>query len=101
MGYEVQIEDLRSSAQAARDALDVVEDTKAPDDLRGIAAAIPGASAASLVETVATGWEADVRSWVRGARRYAEGLESAATQYETDDAAARAAFTPAGPNQPR
>ncbi len=42
-----------------------------------------------------------MRAWVRGARRYAEGLESAATQYETDDAAARAAFTPAGPNPPR
>lgn len=101
MAYEVQLEDLRTSAQAARDALDLVEDTTAPDDLRGITSGIPGASAVSLVGTVATGWESDVAAWVRRARRYAEGLESAADRYAADDAAAREAFTPVSRNQPR
>ncbi len=77
------------------------EGTTAPEDLRGITSGIPGASAVALVGTVATGWETDVAAWVRRARRYAEGLESAADRYAADDAAAREAFTPVSRNQPR
>lgn len=94
MAFEVELEDLRTSAQAARDALRVVEDTTAPEDLRGITSGMPGASAVSLVGTVATGWESDITAWVTGARGYADGLDSARTRYEADDEAARRAFTP-------
>lgn len=102
MGYEVQVQDLRDSADAARQAATLVRDTTAPDDLRSAGAALPGAEAVQLVEAVATSWQDSVQAWVRSARRYARGLETAADRYEADDDAAHHAFTgPGGPPRPR
>ncbi|WP_299446432.1 hypothetical protein [uncultured Phycicoccus sp.] len=103
MGFEVQVQDLRDSADAAREAAAVVRGTDAPEALRGARAGMPGADAVPLVEAVADSWEDAVQEWVRSARRYARGLDTAADRYEADDAAARQAFTggPGGPHRPR
>ena len=92
MGFEVEIEDLRTSADAARDALRAARDVSAPGDLRGIRPAVPGAAAAAVAASVADGWEEDVAAWVRAARRYARHLDACADRYAADDALATAAF---------
>lgn len=101
MGFEVQVQALRDDAAAAREALRVVRECRAPQDLRGTRPGMPGADAATLVDSVAAGWEEEVADWVAAAHRYARGLDAAADRYEADDEAARAAFAARPPGGAR
>ena len=95
MAHEVEITDLRDSAKAAREAAADVEKVKPGEALTGAKAAIPGATSRATIDQVVTEWRTELGDWVKAARGYASTLETNATQYENDDAAASAAFAPA------
>lgn len=92
MAYEVEIKDLRDSAKAAREAAGDVDKVKPGEALSGGKAAIPGATSRATIDQVATEWATELSDWAKAARGYASTLETNATQYEKDDAAATAAF---------
>ncbi|MFC7487419.1 hypothetical protein ACOCJ7_19185 [Knoellia sp. CPCC 206453] len=96
MSYDVAIKDLRDSAKAARSAATQIGKVSPGDALTGAKAAIPGASSVSALQRVSSGWTTELADWARAAKAYGENLDTNATQYELDDAAAREAFAPAG-----
>lgn len=96
MAYEVEIKDLRDSADAARSAARQLEGYKPGKDLKGAAAGMPGAVSVATMTRVASDWSTELTSWAKAARGYGTTLDSNATQYELDDEAARAAFAPVG-----
>ena len=95
MSHEVEITDLRDSAKAARDAAVDVEKVKPGEALSGAKSAIPGSTSRATIDHVVSDWGTEFTAWVKAARGYATTLETNATQYENDEAAAKAAFAPA------
>ena len=93
MGFEVQIADLRDSADAARQVANQVSGSGAGRALTVASPAMPGAACVAQMEAVASMWRREVRSWSQVARDYAAGLDRNADNYETSDEAAREAFS--------
>lgn len=100
MSFEVEIKDLRDSAKAARESATAVAKVTPGTDLTAAKSAMPGASCLATMDAVAGDWFTELGDWVKAARGYAESLETNATQYESDDAAARTVFTASGPGAP-
>ncbi|MFW5468527.1 hypothetical protein ACOCJ4_00610 [Knoellia sp. CPCC 206435] len=96
MTYEVEIGDLRDSAEAARSAVSQLARLTPGSDLTGAGAGIPGAASVAVMARVSSDWTTELSDWVEAARGYASTLDANATQYELDDEAARAAFGPLG-----
>lgn len=99
MTYEVQIEDLRDSAEAARSAAGQIAKVSPGEALTGARAAMPGAASVAAMQRVSTGWATELTDWAKAARAYGRNLDTNATQYELDDGAARAAFGPSAPKK--
>ena len=96
MTYEVEITDLRDSAEAARSAATQLGRLTPGRDLTGAGAGIPGAASVAVMARVSAAWTTELSDWVKAARGYGRTLDTNATQYELDDEAARAAFGPLG-----
>lgn len=96
MAYEVEVEDLRRSAKAARSAARQLAGTDPGAALTGATSAMPGGASVAAMQRVSTAWSTELEDWVKAAKGYARTLDTNATQYELDDDAARAAFGPAG-----
>ena len=96
MGYEVEVEDLRRSARAARSAARQVGTIDPGAALTGAKPAMPGGGSVAAMQRVSSSWSTELEDWVKAAKGYGRTLDTNATQYELDDDAARAAFGPAG-----
>ena len=96
MSYEVQVKDLRDSAEAARSAARQVGTMTPGSHLRSAGAGMPGAASVAAMGRVASGWTTELSAWAEAARGFARTLDSNADQYELDDEAARDAFSPVG-----
>ncbi len=96
MTYEVEIKDLRDSAEAARSAATQLGRLTPGSALTGAGAGIPGAASVATMAQVSAAWTTELSDWAKAARRYGRTLDENATQYELDDEAARAAFGPLG-----
>lgn len=94
MGYEVEITDLRDSAEAARSAATQLAKLTPGSDLSGAGSGIPGAASVAVMARMSSAWTTELTDWARAARAHARTLDTNATQYELDDDAARAAFGP-------
>ncbi|KGN43127.1 hypothetical protein [Knoellia aerolata] len=96
MTYEVEITDLRDSADAARSAATQLGTLTPGSHLTAAGTGIPGAASVAVMSRVSASWTTELSDWVKAARGYGRTLDSNATQYELDDAAARDAFGPLG-----
>ena len=96
MTYEVEITDLRDSAEAARSAARQLAKLTPGSDLTGAASGIPGAASVAVLTRVGSAWTTELSDWASAARGHARTLDTNADQYELDDEAARAAFGPLG-----
>ena len=90
--FEVEIGQLGTAASNARDASEEVSGVDLAGALDGIGSAMPGSTSASTAPDLGTSWTEERDALVRGLGDYAEGLENAATTYESTDGAAAADF---------
>lgn len=91
-GYQVEIDDMRASGNAAEEAAEQAACTGPGDTLGEIRAAMPGSASAHAAESLAAQWNAEVPAWADDMRRYAENLLRSAELYESNDKAAEQAF---------
>lgn len=101
MGFEVQIEDLRDSADAARTVASSAKDSDAGAALSEAKSSMPGATCLAQIDAVAKHWKSSVNTWAKVATSYASGLERSADNYEKSDDAARRAFPQPIPSGPK
>lgn len=92
MGYEVEIKDLRDSAQAAREAANDADKVEPGAALKKAKPALPGSQSAAKIADAATHLDNHLSGWITSARSYAKTLDSNATRYSSDDEAASLAF---------
>ncbi|SDS61791.1 hypothetical protein [Actinoplanes derwentensis] len=91
-GFEVQIGQLRSAAEAAGSAADQARVVKPGTGLEEIPAALPGGTAAGSAPALATAFNERARSWADEIDRWSASVTAAAKQYSASDDAARQAF---------
>jgi hypothetical protein len=96
MSYEVQVKDLRDSAEAARSAARQVGTITPGSHLRGAGTGMPGAASVAALARVGSAWAIELSEWAEAARGFARTLDTNADQYQLDDGAARDAFSPIG-----
>ena len=85
MTYEVEITDLRDSAEAARSAATQVGRLTPGSALTAAGAGIPGAASVAVMERVSAAWSTELSDWAKAARGHGRTLDTNATQYELDD----------------
>lgn len=96
MSYDVQIEDLRTSARAARAAARQAGTVDPGKALNGGASSMPGGRSVGAMQRVSTTWTSELTTWARAAKGYGTTLDANAARYELDDDAAREAFGSVG-----
>jgi hypothetical protein len=92
MGYEVEVQDLRDSADAANDAARQVRTADPAGALSGAETAVPGADAENAIQSVSFWWDLRFSAWAGRAEGYATRLQDNAQRYESAEATAAAAF---------
>lgn len=92
MGYEVEVQDLRDSADAAEDAARQARTADPGGALSGAEAAVPGAGAENAIRSVSFWWDLRFSAWAGRAEGYATRLDNNAERYESTEAAAAEAF---------
>ncbi|MEV4643200.1 hypothetical protein AB0J80_38280 [Actinoplanes sp. NPDC049548] len=91
-GFEVQIDQLRTAAEAAGSAADQARAVDPGAGLDAIAAALPGGVAASSAPTLASTFNQRARTWADDIDRWGRSVTAVAQTYADSDDAARRAF---------
>ena len=91
-GFQAEIDDMRASGNAAREAAEQAAGVAPGDTIGEIRAAMPGSVSAHAAGSLAEQWDAELPVWVDDLRRYAEDLRRSAELYASSDKAAEQAF---------
>jgi len=91
-GYQVEIDDMRTSGSAAGEAAEQAAREAPSDTISEIRAAMPGSASMEAAGLLAAQWNDELPAWVDGMRSYAENLRRSAEVYESNDSAAERAF---------
>lgn len=97
MRFDVDTRTLRESATTVEDVLAQVQALGIADDLRPVAAAVPGGRTASSLHHVATAWQAQLAGTRWQLRELGRSVVAAADAYDAVDQAVREAMTGARP----
>ncbi|MGH3976652.1 MAG: hypothetical protein ACRDS9_25530, partial [Pseudonocardiaceae bacterium] len=83
--YQVEIDDMRASGNAAWEAANQAARADAGDTISEIRAAMPGSASAEAAGVLAAQWNEELSAWTDGMRSYAENLHRNADEYESSD----------------
>jgi hypothetical protein len=92
MRYEVDTRTLRESATTVEEVLAQVRALGIADDLRPVAAAVPGGRTASTLHHVATAWQAQLAGTRWHLRELGRSVAATADAYEAIELAVREAM---------
>ncbi|GLY28105.1 type VII secretion target [Kineosporia sp. NBRC 101731] len=95
--FEVSVSDLRVCARQAETAASVVGKLDPGADLTSASHEIPGADSVAALTQVASKWDSDLKLWRDTMQEFSEGLDSAATGYESSDEAGAQAYAALSP----
>ena len=88
--YQVEPDELRTTASDLRSAATEAPDADAADAVAALAGALPGSSTASVMPELAIAWHEGTRAWASSVGDFADGLDAAAADAEAADARAEA-----------
>jgi putative heme degradation protein len=94
-GYELEIDQLRQAAAAARSCADQLRQVDAAATIGAVPAALPGARSGSPIATLANSWRQQVTALGGGFLGHATSLTRSADLYAASDTAAAEVFAPA------
>lgn len=93
-GYEVEIDQLRGAAAAARSCGDQLGQVDAAASINAVPAALPGSRSGSPITKLANSWQGEVTGLNRGFLGHATSLTQSADLYAANDTAAAEVFAP-------
>ena len=88
--YQVEPDELRTTASDLRSAAKDARDADARDAVDELAGALPGSSTASVMPELAVSWDEGIEAWASSVGDFADGLDAAAADAEAADARAEA-----------
>lgn len=93
-GYELEIDQLRRAADAARSCGDQLGEVDAAATVDAVPAALPGSRSASPITTLANSWREQVSHLGGGFLGHATSVTQSADLYAANDNAAAEVFKP-------
>ena len=93
-GYELEIEQIRRAAAAARSGGDQLGKVDAAATTSGVPAALPGARSGPRITDLAETWQQQATRWSGGLLDHAAHLAASADLYAANEAAATDVFAP-------
>ena len=88
--YQVEPDELRSSATDLRSAASSARAADAADAIGTLGGALPGSSTAEVMPAFAAAWDEGIDDWAGTVDDFADGLDAAAADAEAADAQAEA-----------